>query len=76
MLQNSGLGDVIGNAVANASLPLVLVALVISFFACSSSSAGLCLHTVCAMLCKFLKSPQHSRPPGGSPPGGLLLSVL
>lgn len=27
MLQNSGLGDVIGNAVANASLPLVLVAL-------------------------------------------------
>ena len=33
MLQNSGLGDVIGNAVASASLPLVLVALVISFFA-------------------------------------------
>ena len=33
MLQNSGLDDVIGNAVANASLPLVLVALVISFFA-------------------------------------------
>ena len=25
------------------------------------------------MLCKFLESPQHSRPPGGSPPGGLLL---
>ena len=24
----------------------------------------------------FLQSPQHSRPPGGLPPGGLLLSVL
>ena len=30
MLQNSGLGDVIGNAVANASLPLVLVAFIVA----------------------------------------------
>ncbi len=30
MLQNSGLGDVIGNAVASASLPLVLVAFIVA----------------------------------------------
>ena len=30
MLQNSGLGDVIGNAVANTSLPLVLVAFIVA----------------------------------------------
>ena len=33
MLQNSGLGDVIGNAVANASLPLVLVAFIVAALA-------------------------------------------
>ena len=61
MLQNSGLGDVIGNAVANANLPLVLVAFIVAALVRISGGFATVAMTMAAGIISHAR-PQRAEP--------------
>ena len=62
MLQNSGLGDVIGNAVANASLPLVLVAFIVAALVRISVGSATVAMTMAAGIISAMPGHQRAEP--------------